>query len=235
MNLDDHDGLVPALIAHRVVEAHGEADLGGEEALETLSEGDELRLQALMSLYSQGESVTGSRGRATRRWPWWVGIGLAAVALLTLMLREAVQAPLPLGTHYEVDLHRELAMVRSVEARAPIRVYREDRSIEIWLRPVEATEPPLEVAAYARRGGETRRLAIEPTVKDNGVVHIVTTVRNAGLTVGDWELLLLVGRPGALPEGLDELAVDADVDASSYDARVVQVRIVPAKEPPVLP
>lgn len=85
------------------------------------------------------------------------------------------------------------------------------------------------MVAYARGGGEIHRLSIAPRVMDNGVIHITTTVRALGIPMGEWELVLVVGRVGALP-ALDALSPTIDGTELPYDVQITNVRIVTLDE-----
>ena len=131
-----------------------------------------------------------------------------------------------------MELRQGLEEVRGPDGahdEPKVRVYREDRALEIWLRPVNAVDGPVEVAAYARRDGEIRRLPIAPEVQDNGAVHVEATTRETGLDVGEWELVFVVGRLGQLPEGLDEVEILITTGAP-YIVQRVDVRVVAADE-----
>lgn len=230
MSTERYDDLTQAFIAQRIVEAYP-ANAG--EMTET-SEADERRLDSLMQRYAEsdppeGAVVTPIQVRSTRTWPIWTGLGLAAAVVLAVALR-GLLGPAPLGTRYELDVQRELALVRGSDEQGPLLVFREDRTLEVWLRPIDAVDPPLAAAVYARREGEVRHLSVSPTMASNGVVHIVATIHELGLPLGEWELVFIVGRTNELPE-LDELPDAVDGTTQPYDVRTVVVRIIPVQEP----
>lgn len=232
MTTERYDDVTQALIAHRVLEAYPAAAPTGE----SLSAANEQRLAALMLDYtaSTPERTTTPHAHGRAGWLAWAGVGLAAAVVLAVVLRGLVGAPAPLGTHYELAMARELAHVRSSEARDELYVYREDRALELWLRPVDGVDGPVAVEAYARRPGELHRLSLTPSVMGNGVIHVVTTVRALGIPLGEWELVFVVGRAGALP-ALDALPATVDGAALPYDVQTTHVRIVSSDEPLALP
>ena len=227
MSTERYDDLTQALIAERILEACP-ADEG--EATET-SDVDERRLDSLMQSYAESDptDVPPIQARSSRTWPIWTSLGVAAAVVLAVTLR-GLLGPAPLGTRYELDVQREIALVRGPDERGPLLVFREDRTLEVWLRPVDAVDPPVTVAVYARRVGEIHHLSVSPAVTSNGVVHIVATVHELGLPLGEWELVFIVGRTNELPE-LDELPDAVDGTTQPYDVRTVVVRIVPVQEP----
>jgi hypothetical protein len=240
-----YDDLTQSLIAHRILRSASSVAERAAEPVEpeVLSIEDERRLEALMRLYTQTDDPATSPATTTpalampvtatktsrRSWAMWVGVGLAAAAVLAVTLRGSLESPAPLGTRYELELDRELAVERGADAEAPMHVFREDRTLEVWLRPVDPVTPPLEVEVYARRRGEIHRLVLAPTTMNNGVMHIVTGVREAGLPTGEWELVFVVGRAGELP-GIDDLPKTVDAMTLPYDVREVMVRVVPQPE-----
>ncbi|MEM9458962.1 MAG: hypothetical protein AAGF11_32585 [Myxococcota bacterium] len=223
------DEYIAGLVAHRTIDQYAEHEVQREDPpRRSMATDDEQRLDALMSLYDTGgASDTRPSTPETRWWGRWA-LGLAAAALLTLVLRAALGDRPPLKVHYEITLHRELALHRSTDGSTERKTFRSDRTIEAWLRPTNPLDTSLEVALYARQKARIRRLLVDPMFEDNGVIHIVATIEDTGLTVGEWELVFVVGRPGTLPTDIDELPGSVDGDASPYDLKRIPVQVVAA-------
>lgn len=186
---------------------------------------DRRRLDEVMRSYRSGATAP-SRSGSTARWLVPAGLAAAAALLLWSLRPSPPEGPRPLGTDYGVTLERGLAEVRSSQRPDEIVTYRRDRSMEIWLRPHHAVDGPLEVSLHARRDGDVRTLNVDPVVDDKGTVSIVAELEQLGLTVGDWELVLAVGRPGHLPDGID--AHTMPIDEESYELHSAWIRITPA-------
>jgi len=76
-------------------------------------------------------------------------------------------------------------------------------SLEITLRPATAVRGPLEVRGFLIRGGQVRRWDVRADVSEEGAARIAGE-REAlfpGVPAGAWEITLVVGRPGTLPDG----------------------------------
>ena len=229
--LDVHEGRLDGdEVARRLHGKDPDDDISRFKAVfeRRFDEHDRGRFDGVLALYRD------SAPRATKpslldRWLRWGGIAFAAALLLWWLL-----PPKALGTYYDVELRRDVAELRDPFNRVEVRTYWANRSLEVWLRPAKAVDGPVEVAVYARRDGETRRLTVEPETQGNGAVHIVAEVESLGLAVGEWELLFMVGREGTLPDRVEDLAAENGVGTEQpYVVRSARIRIVPPRsEPP---
>lgn len=157
---------------------------------------------------------------------WWVAgaFAMAAAILLTL----AVRPPAPpehaaLGVAYQLELSAgwEPARASSGHDGAPeeaVRRYRLDQRVSFTLRPsaaLDATELDVVMLAYDEHGrgvqvGPVRRLATT-----TGTVRFAESLGAEGLAPGTWQLVLVVGRVGEVPEGPERFAPGAaEPDAS---------------------
>ena len=253
---DQEWGVVQALVAHQLLGATDDPWLAVHERRSTADElaghlldveprerlersktlfgrsaakADERHYEDVLRLYEQSDpSSETEEPNHTKQWIVRAGLALAAAVLLWWAIPQFLDEAAPLGTSYEAELRRDLVQIRSTAERGGLRVYRMDRSIEVWLRPTQAIDGPLEVAVHARRDGQTRLLTVEPTIQDSGAVHIVSGVESMGLTVGEWELLFIVGRRGTLPSHLEGLTDDPTTHP--YELISVTVRIVDTNE-----
>lgn len=182
---------------------------------------DRRRFDEVLARYRENAPVT--KG-ASLLLPWGA-LALAAAVLIWLLLPAR-----SLGTYYELELRQGAAEMHGPNDREEIRTYWANRSLEAWLRPAEALDGPMELAVYARRDSEVRRLTVEPTFEDNGAVHILAKIESLGLTVGEWELLFVVGREGTVPGSIEDLpAPEADDTRLPYTVLSVWVRIIPPR------
>lgn len=182
---------------------------------------DAQRFDEVLRLY-EGAPEAAPRSRSRKWWLTGGGMALAAAVLLWLL------RPSSALVTYEAELQRQLAGMRGTAEVEGIPEYRQDRSIEIWLRPMEAVDEPIAAEVHALQGDELRRLPATPVVMDGGIVHIVETVEALGLTPGEWDLVLVVGRAGDLPERFDASLARDPPDDGSYTVIVTPIRIVPA-------
>jgi hypothetical protein len=99
--------------------------------------------------------------------------------------------------------------------------------IKLRLVPEDAVMGEIGVVGFARgQAGEVRRLEIAPRVYELGVVEIDGQVRKLGLGEGEWELVLVIGRAGALPSSWEELGEGEDRGAVGYEVVRTRVEIV---------
>lgn len=194
----------------------------------SLSPDDERRFEQLLPRYLDCRIITQPPAAAVHHEPRWAGliVVLAAAAMLVLMLREPMARSGPLRVHYEVELRRDLAVMRKPGDRSDRATFRVDRMLEAWVRPVERVSHAVDVAVFGRRRHQIHPLSIEPQIEGNGSIHILEGVRAMGLKEGAWDLIFVVGWLGELSPTADGLSLDPDVDKTPYDVVVIPVRIV---------
>ena len=81
----------------------------------------------------------------------------------------------------------------------PVSVQQES-ALSITLSPQGALGGPVEGAVYVEEGGAVRRLITRPAVSDAGEVAFSGPVSMLGAKPGPAQVILLVTRPGGLPE-----------------------------------
>jgi hypothetical protein len=160
---------------------------------------------------------------------WWLALGpLAAVAAaLVLVVPCSPSPPQGFSAGYVLDPLPGSTSIRSHAAPSgETPEYVLDGRLRLVLRPENAVTHAVQVVAFGREpSGRVVRLAFEPMVdSSSGVMTLEGIVRDTGLTVGEWELVVVIGRPEALPSSWDELTrADAADDVIGYE--VVRQRL----------
>ncbi|MCX4246478.1 hypothetical protein [Paraliomyxa miuraensis] len=199
---------------------------------------EELRRAQLAALLSrraaEGEDHAEDRAvvlpmRSPRIRRWMVGLlGAAASVALTVWLLPARPEghPRVFSGAYTIELEKAADTVRGAEPRPEVPMYPVDGKIGIRLVPEEEVDGPLGVVAFVwDQSGSARRVELEATIHEHGVVEIDTTVQALGLTVGEWELVLAVGWVRALPDTWEELVTE-EADSTDFDVVRARVRVV---------
>jgi hypothetical protein len=103
------------------------------------------------------------------------------------------------------------------------RVARGDR-MRLVVRPSTATEGALEARVFVKRGTDVRAWPSAVEVSRAGAVRIVAAAASLPAdTTGAWEMLVVVGRPGAMPTS-SEIQTMQTADATR-DVRIVKTRV----------
>ncbi len=134
--------------------------------------------------------------RAPRR-RWWLAAA-AAVAASVLLVVWPRGGPLP---EYALLLEGGVSATRSVAGSEAAMVVVAGRPLTVKLQPATAVAEPVTARAYLRRGAELRPLSA--ATLEVGVTGVITLSGIVGsdlqLPLGDSELVMAVGFPGALP------------------------------------
>lgn len=203
----------PAALAWRRV-VHGE--ITAEEAV-ALLEGDEERelarrvfaaptqerREALLAALLTALSAAGSEGRGCE-----------------------VPEPVGRAVRASPSLPGSMSIRSHAASSGETPAYVLDGRLRLVLRPETAVTHAVQVLAFGREpSGRVVRLAFEPVVdSSSGVVILEGTVRDTGLTTGDWELVIVIGHPEALPFSWDVLnSADAPEGVVGYE--VVRQRL----------
>jgi hypothetical protein len=162
------------------------------------------RLQRLLD-----EHFTAPRVARPRRWIYGVAALAAAAAVLLFMpLR-----PTPHGfdAGYELELPGALADERDVGATADaVQRFRLDHDVSWTMRPGHRVDEGVDVRAFAK-GADGHTIILRPeTRKTAGVVSLRGRPRAWGLEPGRWQLTVVVGPPGGLPDQLADVRMDDD-------------------------
>ncbi len=143
-----------------------------------------------------------------RRAPAWLRLGLwpalAAASLLVYFQPWSRPEALPA---YELRLSGALRSERSAAApdlSAPLRFARGNR-FELLLTPATSARAAVEARAFVARGEQLELLALpSATLSDDGALRIVGVVgTNVDLPEGESTVLVVVGRPGTLPNAAE--------------------------------
>lgn len=167
---------------------------------------------------------------------WWIGLASAAAAAFLLLTVPPLLDSSPddasiavFDAGYSLTLHRGYEGMRAADpAAAGSAVYVEGRELELRLRPRHSVSPEPEVRVFATTAERTLVLPIEPRINEDGIVTIVGSTTEAGLRPGRWQLTVVVGAPGTLPESLDGIRADA----GSYEVVKAEIEVVSPDELP---
>lgn len=145
------------------------------------------------------------RPRRTRRWVVGLCAAAAAVVLTVLIIRPpGARDPFPGG--YEVEFEHVTTTIRGSEEPVGVPTFSSGGKIGIRLVPEEAVAGPVGAAVYTwDREGRGQALTVAPTVHDNGVVEVITTVKELGLRDGEWEIVVAIGWADALPRSWEDV------------------------------
>jgi len=174
----------------------------------------------------------------------WIYGGLAAVAavaavfLLLMVSRIGHEAPPPFDEGYALILnpehqHRPVHEFRDRSDPPPSRahvVYPEHGTVEILLRPETDVSTAINVEIFATTAERNFALSFEPEINEHGVIKIVATTDELGLSVGRWSLTAIVGPPEHLPTTLETVPI-GDVDAP-YQILSFEIEIIASTDPP---
>jgi hypothetical protein len=246
-------GVIVELAAHRALEslplawidlAHGR--IGTGEAIERVRAQEPVALvertarmltpptaaqsQARMKALLEACGLTEPRRPArSRRWAYGSVAALAAAAVLLLVVVPRQPAPTPFDAGYQLELGRALASERDVDAATTDQAprFREDRTIELVLRPGRRVSEALDVRAFAKRGDEAAIvLTLAPRINTAGVVTIMGQPRAWGLGPGRWRLTLVVGPAAALPDAPADVRADPE---APYDVAEAWIEVLPPR------
>lgn len=181
-------------------------------------EDEERRLEALLQAHFPAP--------ARRRVPRWVEtglLGLVAAAALVLVF-EQLRPPPAFDEGYSIAMSPGYAEERGEpSATTGPRRYYEGQRIVIRLKPQGSVREPVGVVAFASAEGRVTALEVEPEVNEHGVVVIAGTPEALGLSVGRWQLVVVVGPADHLPSRYEEVHDDAE---APYDVAREEVEIV---------
>jgi hypothetical protein len=184
---DAHRAALLAALLDRIAEEDAGTVGGGAE--------DELRRR----LQPTGQVVRPPRWR--RR-----GVVLAMVAAAALLVPFLPPPDGTLSTTYTLDPLTGEADWRGASDTVALPSYSPASNLRLVLRPTDPVAGPVELVAFARSSeGQSLRLELQPRIAPNGLVSVDVPMRDTGLYEGEWELVLVVGRPGVLPSSWEEL------------------------------
>lgn len=178
---------------------------------------EERRLQALLETHFPAPAR-----RDRSRWAYGVAVALVAASLLlVLMPRHRVPA---FDGGYALQLSPGLMDERDAPSQAQgVPRYPQGQPLALDLRPRRTVTEPIGVRVFAVADRAERSLAIEPTINEFGVISVAETPDALGLSVGRWQLWVVVGPPSHLPRTRGDLRNDAE---APYDVLVAEVEIV---------
>ncbi|MDI3289266.1 hypothetical protein [Polyangium sp. 15x6] len=146
---------------------------------------------------------------------------LAAAAAVALLVGLPARGPSngdPLPA-YEVSLlggeHSTRAEPAPTDPRPPLRLG-PGSSLEIVLRPATPDRKPIAAGGFLIQDGRARVWPIQPEISPDGAIRVAGERETLfpNLSAGSYEIVIAVGRVGALPEA------DAVVRGAEADARV---------------
>lgn len=175
---------------------------------------DRLRRQTRQSTSASGDAAELATVPLTRRFiaalrsltgPRWM-IPVAVAAALAMLLLPAGQGR-PIAD-YHLDWSGSVQPLRSPESPADgqVSVLATGNRLELLLTPETAVEGPVAARVFVAGGAVVAPLeGARPRVSETGSVRLTGVVgREIRLPAGEWELLVVVGRPRHLPSA-DEL------------------------------
>lgn len=179
-------------------------------------EADERRLQELLEAF----------GTPRRSWtgPLVVLLALAAglMLALTLLAGGRPSSDSPELAQYSLELHHTARTDRADRSDEP-PAYFVDRRFSATLRPWEAVDDDLEVAAYVCTArGTARALPMTTRFAAHGLIELEASIRDLDLGVGSHELVLVIGRAGSMPALHSCLDLDSRDDG---DAQLIRTRV----------
>lgn len=153
---------------------------------------------------------------------------VAAAAILVPFLPQPHGA---LSTTYTLDPFTGDAAWRGAFETPPLPSYSRSSNLHLVLRPVDPVAGPVALVAFARSTeGWSVRLELQPRIAPNGLVSVDVPIRDTGLYEGEWELVLVVGRPGVLPATWQELEraeqADRAGESPAYEVLHAAIRVV---------
>jgi hypothetical protein len=157
-----------------------------------------------------------------------LAVAAAVVLVLWVASRRPPAEPIAFSGDYQIELEKLAATKRGAQpGPGELPKFLLNGEIKLRLVPEDAVMGEIGVVGFARgQAGEVRRLEIEPRVYELGVVEIDGQVRKLGLGEGEWELVLVIGRAGALPSSWEELGEGEDRGAVGYEVVRTRVEIV---------
>lgn len=189
---------------------------------------EERRLEALL----QAHFAAPARSGWARRVPQWVRASVVtlAAASLVLVIADRVRQPQPFDGGYALRMSSGYLEERSEPAATgEVERYREGQRIELVVRPREAVKG-VGAVAFVVTDGVGRRLQLEPTVNELGVVALAGTPATLGLPLGRSTIVVVIGPPDHLPASYRDGDVQDDAEAP-YDVVERVVEIVAAPDP----
>jgi hypothetical protein len=156
-----------------------------------------------------------------------VGAALAIAAAVALVARgTGPSAPLP---PYEVALFGAPSHLRGAPGvtSTPTIAVAPESPLEIVLRPDVDVRGPVVAGAFLVEGGGARRWSAPIEVSEDGAVRIAGRVDSLfGARRGEVDVIVIVARPGALPE--EDHALDAPPSSDS-SRRAVKLHMTIAR------
>lgn len=167
--------------------------------------------------------LPGPAARVVRPRRWRRGMVLAVAAAAFVLVPLLSQPDSALSTTYALDPFTGDATWRGPSHTAPLPAYSRASNLHLVLRPTDPVAGPVTLAAFARSSaGQRQRIELQPRIASNGLISVDLPIRDTGLHAGEWELVLVVGRPHALPSSWEELE-RAERAAQAGDAPVYEV------------
>lgn len=168
--------------------------------------------------------------RRRRRLRWSIsGAALAAATLLFLLWPQHGKAPLP---SYGLELGGDVHILRSetAEPASERKVFVPGNRLRLVLTPNVAVEGPVAASVFVLGADGVSPLAAPPSaISKEGAVRIEGEVGgDVLLPRGDVSLLVVVGRPGSLPDGEElaaRLAESGSVHTAAWSAFKVPLSI----------
>lgn len=175
-----------------------------------------------------GAEVVPLASHRRRRWAVGLLAAAAAIALTVWLVPPRSGGDEAFVAQYGIELAKDRDEKRGAEPGAEVPTFQVDWKIVIRLVPGVAVKGPVGVVMYVKDSeGQARRLEVEPTLNDEGVMALGTTVQALGLEVGEHELVVAVGRPDALPSSWEAL-VDAErVGPVGFEVVRKTIQVVP--------
>lgn len=218
----------PLLQALRKVAQDQHRSPAGDERYEALAHEplSEAARERLVDLIARPRSSAKAKATRPRRVALWSGgaTALAAAAALVLWLRSP-GAPLPA---YEASFEGGEQALRGdpppSSSSAPARIPRGGR-IDLVLRPTRPVETTVAARAFAVRPGDARELRAALAISGDGAARLAGRRDEilADLPPGTWEIVLVVGRPGSLP---DAAAIGGSSYAPPEDVRIARKTVI---------
>lgn len=193
--------------------------------------------EAQASSKDRAEVVSLSSHRSRR---WVVGLLAAAAAVaLTVWLvppRSGVDHNEAFVAQYGIELGKYVPGTRRVGPDPEVPTFQLDWKIVIRLVPEVTVKGPVGVVMYVKDArGQARRLDVEPTLHDKGVMELDTTVQALGLEVGEHELVVAIGRTDVLPSSWEALVEAERVGPVGFEVVRKRIRVKPRPSEGTLP
>lgn len=233
-------GEIPAEQAAALLESPEERELARRVfAAPTPERQEELLARLLAQLATEDVKAGGNVGPEPTAVRSWIrrrsAMMLAVVAAAVVLVSFLVRPQAGLSTTYTLDPLMGDAAWRSTPETTPLPSYSRASNLHVVLRPNDPVEGPVALMAFGRSTeGLGVPLSLKPRIAPNGLVTVDVLIRDIGLHDGDWELVLVVGRPDALPSTWEafertERAAQAG-DQPAYEVLRAAIRIVSQRD-----